>query len=409
MASVTATAHAEDTANPFDGFVYVLGAVHSGDNKTAIEAYGRERLGGKLDHIGQFLTGGNNNSGLAGLQQNALVSDGLHVYAVNTGSNTLSALAIGSLGDLSLIQNLSSGGKRPVSIAIHGNHLYVANAGATPSEAPHPATVISFTILPDGSLAPLPCETATATPGDFFNVVADLAINPSGTTLVLNGLGSNKIDSFAIDSVGCLQKRTSLSGGGGAFAVNFRPGTDDVVITRALPELFTDEPAPGVGSYTVGHDGSIAKVGEYVSPDKSDTGLRDPCWIAFARDGVHFWTSSFIPRSLNAFSLDQSGKLTRLSEYQPGDSVPDPSKKGGTLVVGSLDLATDRAQTHLYQIRAFEVPDGTPSVPAAIHTFEMTGDFSKNAGLAEVGVTPLPAAFGNPSVTGLVFEDRSDL
>jgi 6-phosphogluconolactonase (cycloisomerase 2 family) len=409
MASAAATAHADDLANPFDGFVYVLGAVNSGDGPTAVEAYGRERLGGQLDHIGRAMTGGTNSSDLAGLQQNALASDGRHVYAVNTGSNTLSALAIGHRGDLSFIQQVSSGGLRPVSIAIYGNHLYVANAGATPEETPQPATVVGFTILPNGALARSLCQNATATPGDLFNVVADLAINPSGTTLVLNGLGSNKIDSFAIDLLGCLHKRTTLSGGGGAFGVKFRPGTDELVVTRALPELFTEDPAPGVGSYRVSRDGRIAQFDQYVDPDKSDVGLRDPCWIAFAQDGVHFWTSSFIPRSLNAFSLDHSGKLTRVSEYQPGDSVADPSNPGATLVVGSLDLATDRAQTHLYQIRAFEVPDGAPLVPGSIRSFEMTGDFSRDAGLRETRSTPLPADMENASVTGLVFVDRTDL
>lgn len=393
----------------FSGFVYMLGVVDNSNGPTAIEAYGRERLGGKIVRIGRFLTGGTNNRELRGAQQHALVSDGRRVYATNPGSHTLSVLSIGHGGNLHLIQQVSSGGLRPVSIAIHGSRLYVANAGHTSIETPQPATVAGFAIRLDGSLARLPWTPVTASPGgpgDLGNIVADLAINPSGTALVLTGLASNKIDSFHIDEDGCLQKRQTLPGGGGAFAVNFRPGTDDAVIARALPEFFPNQSAPGIGSFKIGHDGRIEELDTYVDPDKTDNGLRDPCWITFAKDGVHFWVSSFVPRALNVFSLDQHSKVTRISEYRPTDSVPDPSKPGDRVVVGSFDLATDRTQEHLYQIRSFAVPDGQVTVPGAIHTYEITGNFAVNAGLREVQVTPLPADFENPCVTGLVFVDH---
>lgn len=410
MLSIQGKALAEggSDGSRFDGFIYMLGAVENSDGPAAIEAYGRERAGGKLRRIGRFLTGGNNNLELGGAQQNAIVSDGHHVYVVNPGSNTLSALSIGSSGALSLLQQVSSGGLRPVSIVIRDNHLYVANAGHAPSEEPKPATVVGFTIRPNGSLTRLPCAPATATPGEFGNIIANLAINPEGTAMVVSGLLSNQIDTFRIDGQGCLAKHQNLPGGGGAFSVNFRPNSDNVVISRAFPEVFLDEKAPGMGSFVVGRDASITEVDTYVDPDKSDDGLRDPCWVVFARDGVHFWVSSFIPRSINLFSLDRNGKLALVSEHQPTDTVPDPSDPGAQVRVGSFDLAADRGQRHLYQIRAFAVPEGQVTVPGAIHTYEVTGNWDVDAGLREVEVTPLPDDFGNPCVTGLVFVDRTD-
>lgn len=396
------------TRSPYDGFVYMLGQVQTTDGPGAIEAYGRLRDGGKLQRIGRFLTGGQNSLELGGAQQNAINSDGRHVYVVNPLSNTVSALSIRRGGELSLIQQVSSGGLRPVSIAIEGSHLYVANAGHTPSEDPKPATIVGFSIRADGSLGRLPCAPATATPGEFGNIIADMAINPSGTAMVVTGLLSNQIDTFRIDRLGCLHKAVNLPGGGGAFSVDFRPNTDNAVISRAFPEVFVDEKAPGMGSFQVGHDGSIVETDTYVDPDKSDDGLRDPCWVAFAPDGHHFWVSSFIPRSINAFDLDDHGKLTLLSEHQPSDDVADPSSPGNTVRVGSFDLATDKARTHLYQIRAFAVPDGQVNVPGAIHAFEVTGDWSVNAGLREIDVAPLPDDFETPGVTGLVFVDRTD-
>lgn len=407
MLSFQGDALAELDSDRFDGFVYMLGTVEDYSGPAAIEAFGRRRVGGKLERVGRYLTGGNNLLEIGGAQQNALVSDGSHVYSVNPGSNTVSALSIGQGGELSLIQQVSSGGSRPVSIAIYGDHLYVANAGHSPIEDAQPATIIGFTIRPDGSLTRLPCAPATATPGELGNIIANLAINPKGTAMVVTGLLSNKIDSFRIDQQGCLEKRQTLSGGGGAFSVNFRPNSNDAVISRAFPEVFPDEQAPGMGSFVVGNDGSITEVDTYVDPDKSDDGLRDPCWVDFARDGLHFWVSSFIPRSLNAFGLDRHGKLKLLSEYQPPDSVPDPSDPGASVLVGSFDIATDKAKDHLYQIRAYAVPEGQVNVPGAIHTFKVTGNWDVDAGLRLVQVTPLPSDFEIPGVTGLVFVDRT--
>ncbi|HET9619877.1 MAG TPA: beta-propeller fold lactonase family protein [Kofleriaceae bacterium] len=415
MSTAAIKAHAdtvrgpEDSRNPFDAFLYVLGAPNNQDGPASVDAYGRQKYGGKLVRIGRTMTGGINNSDLAGLQANALASDGHYVFAVNTGNNTISSLRINRGGDLTLTQNLSSGGLRPVSIAIHENHLYVANAGQTPVEDPGISTVVAFGIRPDGSLARLPCAPAQGTPGELFNVVGDLAINPSGTTLMLAGLGSNQIDGFSIDRAGCLTKRKNVGGGGGAFSVTFRPGTNDAVITRALPELFGDEQAPGVGSFKVGENGTFREVSTYIAPNQSDSELRDPCWLAFAKDNVHFWTSSFIPRSLNAFSLDpHTGALRRLSEYNPLDFAPgavDPDT-GGPVFIGSLDITTDTTKTHLYQLREFTNPDVL--VPGSIHTFEFTGNWSKDAGLREVQVTPLPDDLRAPTVTSLIFVDRID-
>jgi len=408
MLAAQANAHAEVSAayNRYDGFIYMLGAVQDSSGPAAIEGYGRLQSNGKLEHVSRTLTGGNNNLELGGAQQDALVTDGRHLYAVNPGSNTVTALNIQHSGRLSVIQQTSSGGLRPVSIVIHDDHLYVANAGHSPVEEPKPATIVGFRIRQDGSLTRLPCAPAAATPGELGNIIANVAMNPSGTVLVATGLLSNKIDTYRVDRQGCLIHAQGMSGGGGAFSVNFRPNSDDLTITRAFPEVFGGEKAPGIGSFTVNHDGTIREVDTYVDSDLSDDGLRDPCWTIYARDGIHFWVSSFIPRSINAFSQDSRGRLKLLSEHQPADDVADPSNPGGTVRVGSFDLTADKDRSHIYQTRAFAVPDGQVVVPGAIHTFVPTGHWEVNAGLREVEVTPLPADFGNPAVTGLVFVDR---
>jgi hypothetical protein len=407
MLPIHGAAHADITdGSQFDGFLYVLGAIGDDAGPTDIEILGRERIGGKLDPIGRFLTGG--QSGLfAGGQQHGLVRNGRVLYAVNVSSNTLSVLSIGSNGQLSLRQQVSSGGLRPVSMAIHGNRLYVDNTGHLPIDPPGPATIVGFTINPDGTLSPLPCEPASQTPGEAGNIVSDLAINSQGTALVTTGLLTNRIESYQIDAQGCLQKHQTVSAEGGAFGIAFRPNSDNAVINRALPEVFGDAKAPGVGSFQVGLDASFNEIDTYVDPDKSDQGLRDPCWNLFAKDGHHFWTGSFIPRAINAFNLDNRGKITRLSTHHPTDTVPDPRDPRASVVVGSFDLASDAAGTHLYQIRGVETAEGLANVPRSIHAYTVTGNFNVDAGLHEIQVVPLPQDTETAALPGLVFAERT--
>src|SRR5580704_8809969 len=89
---------------------------------------------GTLDLANTYATGGLggvlNGSAVDHLgSQGSLASDPAHglLYAVNAGSNTVSVFSVN--GDqLSLRQVVDSGGTFPVSIAVHGNVVYVLNA-----------------------------------------------------------------------------------------------------------------------------------------------------------------------------------------------------------------------------------------------------------------------------------------
>ena len=61
-----------------------------------------------------------------------LSADGKFLLAADAGSNQISVERIAHDGSLRPVQSspVSSGGLKPVSIAVHGNLVYVANAGA---------------------------------------------------------------------------------------------------------------------------------------------------------------------------------------------------------------------------------------------------------------------------------------
>ena len=80
-----------------------------------------------------------------------ITSDGKYLLAVDAGSNQISVLRINSDGELNPVGGgpVSSGGVKPVSIAVHGSLVYVANAGDSESN------YTGFTLNPGGHLRPL--------------------------------------------------------------------------------------------------------------------------------------------------------------------------------------------------------------------------------------------------------------
>src|SRR5205085_12186317 len=84
---------------------------------------------GTLSPQGTHATGGNGTGSNLGSQGAVVLSDDGHqLYAVNAGSNTISAFRVRNDG-LALEATAPSGGVRPTSIAVHGHALYVRNAG----------------------------------------------------------------------------------------------------------------------------------------------------------------------------------------------------------------------------------------------------------------------------------------
>src|SRR6185312_4344004 len=88
-----------------------------------------------------------------------------------------------------------SGGFEPVSIAVHGNLVYVANEGD--KTAGTGSNYTGFRLNPTGRLIPIPGSTvslpAAANPGDIL-------FNSTGTNLIGIEVGTTDPSSFLIDS-----------------------------------------------------------------------------------------------------------------------------------------------------------------------------------------------------------------
>jgi len=386
-------------------FLYII-TNPSGPN--GVEAFSRDRATGHLVRIGRFATGGSGDPIVGGLEQHALISDGNHLYAVNPGSDNVSAFRIADTGALQLIGVVPSNGKRPVSLALNKNLLYVANEGNQPGEGPARASFSGYRVQNDGSLLPIPGSTFDLTPGD---APADLGFDKTGQFLFAGRLAGNLIDSFQVDKGGFLTGQKTIPGRGGVFGLRVsRREPTTLLVTLALPEFFPDEDAPGLALYNVGRGGDLQHVNTFTDPDKSDAGFRDPCWLAATSDERHVWISSFIPRVLTLFSVDPQG-VRKVSVFNPQDSEqePDPANPAGppiNVVIGSTDIEITQDERFLYQLRAFNVPDGLTPVVPRIAVLRLTGNFAVNAGVEPVETVLLPNDLPGAGVMGLAIVER---
>jgi len=141
------------------------------------------------------------------------------VFAVNAGSNTVSVLTVG--GDrLRLRQVIGSGGTFPVSVAVHGNLVYILDA--------ENGGAVQGYWLAFGRLFPIPGSNRplgldpTATP-QFTHTPGQVAFSPDGSQLIVTTKANgNDIDVFGVRPDGSLSSNP---------VINSEPGTIPFGIT----------------------------------------------------------------------------------------------------------------------------------------------------------------------------------
>src|ERR1700733_12212297 len=282
---------------------------------------------------------------------------GRYVLATDAGSNQVSVLAAGPGGRLYPVRGgtVDSGGIEPVSIAVHGNLVYVANAG--PGGSNYTGFVLGF----DGRLHPLPGSTValpdSAQPGDVL-------FNATGTRLVGTRVASSQIDSFVVDPAGRLHAAPGspyAAQGVGPFGSEFRPTDPD--------QLYVSNAHGGTGAGTVSafHDGSAGTLTSIGASPFADLQTA-PCWVEISHDGRFLFAVNTAQPSISSYAINRDGTLTLLGSTQfkgnPAGLAPvDPrlSPDGQTLSV--VDSGTD-------QVSTFAVHGGTltelPSSPTAL-------------------------------------------
>jgi hypothetical protein len=266
--------------------------------------------------------GGHGNASQGSLQ---LTADGRYLLAVDAGSNQISVLRIKPDGSLDQVEGspVASGGVDPVSIAVSGNLVYVANQG--PGSNPGDTNYTGFTLNPGGHLSQIPGSTvglpSNAAPGQVL-------FNSDGSSLVGTRIGTSAIDSFVVGTDG----RLTAAAGSPFDAQSFTPSQGFGQLGSAFSptqpdQLFVSDahtaaggPAPGlVSSFTDSPSGVLAAIAP--SPVAND-GVAS-CWVEISHDGAYLFVVNTASRTISSYSVASNGALTFLQ------STPSANLGGG--------------------------------------------------------------------------------
>jgi WD40 repeat protein len=324
-----------------------------------VVAYHRQP-GGTLIEAGAYATGGLGGvlSGsvvdhLASQGSLALSPDGSVLIAVNAGSNTISVF--GAQGDrLRLRQVISSGGAFPVSVAFHGDLVYVLNALNGGSVQGYRLFFGSLILLP-GSGRALGLDP-TAAP-QFTNTPGQLAFTPDGTHLVITTKANgNDVDVFAVRPDGYLSSALVQNAEPGTvpFAISFDPAGNLVVA-----EAGTN----AVATFSLTASGTITAV------STAPTNEAATCWVTVIGDSL--FASNAGSASVSSVADLAGGALTLL-----GDTRTD---------AGTVDSSATPSGRYLY------VQTGAAGIVDAFAV-------AVNGGLTQVGSVVVPGAVGGEGI-----------
>jgi 6-phosphogluconolactonase (cycloisomerase 2 family) len=324
-----------------------------------IVAYERTADGG-LQQAGIYPTGGNGGQ-LTGSVVDHLSSEGSLaydrqaglLYAANAGSNTITVFAV--RGD-TLIRNqvVSSGGQFPVSIAVHGNQVYVLNALGGAS--------VSGFIQSGGRLIPQPSwqrdlGLGTTSSTVFTGTPGQIGFTPGGSHLVVTTKGAaNTVEVFRVGPFGpsASPAITSLPG---QVPFGF---TFDQYGHLAVAETGTDT----VATFSIAPDGTLTQLGS------AATGQAATCWIT-ASPGGTLYASNAGSGTESALSTQPDGTVTLLG------STPTDA--------GTVDAAASSDGQYLY------VQAGGPGDVDAYR-------INPGGSLTETGSVTVPGAAGGEGI-----------
>ncbi|MGO9961656.1 MAG: lactonase family protein [Solirubrobacteraceae bacterium] len=306
---------------PFAGLTRAVFVQTDNTAGNAIAVYDRS-ASGTLTAAGTYWTGG-----VGGIldgsavdhtaSQGSLVLDrgqGL-LYAVNAGSNTISVFSV--FGDqLALRQVISSGGTFPVSIAVHGDLLYVLNARSGGSVQGYVRAGDRLVEVPWWNRNLGLDQSFTGTVNEFTHTPGQVGFTPDGSHLIVTTKANgNDVDVFDVASNGNLSATPVVNSEGSTpFSFSFDGAGNLVLVETGTGTVQT---------LTVGQNGVLTAIGTPALTGESAT-----CWVEAAGPDL-FYTSNAGSATVTGINDDGHGNLTALANTgtDPGtvDAAATPS------------------------------------------------------------------------------------
>ncbi len=250
------------------------------------------KVDGSLVPGGSFDTGGQGTgSGLGNQGALALSQGDRWLFVVNAGSSEVSAFEVTRDG-LELTDKVSSGGIQPISLTVHGDLLYVLNAGGE-------GNISGFEVSRRGKLTPLagsiqPLSGAGSGP-------AQVAFGPWGHILVVTEKNTNQILTYTVDRNGLASgPMVHASSGMTPFGFAFgKRGT--LLVTEAAGGA---PAASSVSSYRVHLNGDLD-----VITASAPTNQTAACWVVVTPGGRFAFTSNTPNDSLSTYRVRFDGEI----------------------------------------------------------------------------------------------------
>lgn len=225
--------------------------------------------------------------------------NGLFLFAVNAGNNTISSFYI-CQDRLLLVDVVPSGGIFPNSLASYGNLLYVTNAG----DSITPSNITGFCVEADGHLSKIsgsttPLSSSNAQPGCII-------FDHCGEKLIVSEKATNCLSVFQVLCNGTLSGLVASQSNGNVPFGSTVLGNGVLLVSEAGPNALS--------SYTVMANGGLNVISGSVLNHQSAT-----CWVCADPRERHAYTSNAGSGTITNYCVDCWG---RLSVIESIPSVP---------------------------------------------------------------------------------------
>ena len=324
----------------------VVGHVYVDDNTAPVNSvagFDRHADGTLTAMRGSPFAVGGSGTGKPNASQGSLQlsDDGRYLLAVDAGSDQISVLRVKPDGSLQPAAGspVSSNGVDPVSIAVHHDLVYVANAG--PGSSTGDTNYTGYRLNRGGQLSAIPGSTYVL-PSD--SKPGQVLFDGDGRKLVGTRIATSEVDSFTVGHDGRLNaapgspydaQSFSPPQGWGQLGAEFSPTHPSELFVSDAHTAAGGAAFPGlVSSFTSAPDGTLTPVG---TPVANDGGAA--CWIEISHDGRFLFVVNTASATVSSYSIGAGGSLDFLqSAGEIGAGAEDArlSPDGSTLwVVGS--------------------------------------------------------------------------
>ncbi|MDA4111742.1 MAG: lactonase family protein, partial [Thaumarchaeota archaeon] len=293
------------------GAVYIIDNSVSGNN---VWVYARAS-DGSLTSLGSVSTHGlGTGAGLGSQGAVVLTSDGHWLLVVDAGSNEISVFKVQGT-TLAFVSKASSHGTDPISLAVHGNLVYVLDAAGSGNIAGFQLSSSGVLKFMSGSKQPLSGALAPSP--------EQIGFNPYGNVLVVTEKGTNTLDTYTVDKSGVADapnNQTSAGSGPYGFAFN---NDGNLLVSEAATNT--------VSSYFVSSQGQL----RIISGAIPTFGLA-PCWLLVDSTGRFAYTTNAHAGTISTFKVSNNGGLTLFSSVAAHTAIP------------ALDMAFSQNSGFLY-------------------------------------------------------------